>query len=110
MLGDTPDVTEELGSEINVIFPIDAPPVEHKDTADLAQDARRGRRRDPAGRQQGPVDRPRQRPLPAYGRARHSSWPSTRSRLHFFDPESGLAIGHPEVPAVTASEAAAQSA
>src|SRR5690606_32382264 len=35
-------VTEELGSEINVIFTIDAPPVEHKDTADLASDAAQG--------------------------------------------------------------------
>src|SRR3954462_6354778 len=35
-------VTEELGSEINVIFTIDAPPVVHKDTADLAHDATEG--------------------------------------------------------------------
>ncbi len=33
------DLTEELGSEINVMFSIDAPPVEHKDAADLAHDA-----------------------------------------------------------------------
>ncbi len=33
------DVTEELGSEINVIFTVDAPPVQHKDAADLASDA-----------------------------------------------------------------------
>ncbi|MGH3389687.1 MAG: ABC transporter ATP-binding protein, partial [Actinomadura sp.] len=35
-------VTEELGSEINVIFTIDAPPVIHKDTTDLAHDATEG--------------------------------------------------------------------
>jgi multiple sugar transport system ATP-binding protein len=33
------EVTEELGSEIHVLFSIDAPPVEHKDAADLADDA-----------------------------------------------------------------------
>ncbi len=33
------DVTEELGSEINVIFTVDAPPVQHKDTSDLAHDS-----------------------------------------------------------------------
>jgi len=38
----TTHVTEALGSEINVIFVIDAPPVEHKDVADLVPAAEKG--------------------------------------------------------------------
>lgn len=36
------DVTEKLGSEIHVLFTVDAPPVEHKDAVDLAVDATDG--------------------------------------------------------------------
>jgi multiple sugar transport system ATP-binding protein len=89
-------VTEELGSEINVIFTIDAPPVEHKDTADLAEDAAEG-------------DADMAIPLvdnKALWTARVNSRSHVRpgqaidlavdtKRLHFFDPDSGLAIGHP---------------
>ncbi|MFA1547143.1 ABC transporter ATP-binding protein [Actinomadura chokoriensis] len=88
-------VTEELGSEINVIFAIDAPPVEHKDTADLAEDAE--------------ADGDMAIPL-ADNKALWTARVNSRShvrpgqdvrlavdtrRLHFFDPSSGLAIGHP---------------
>jgi multiple sugar transport system ATP-binding protein len=88
-------VTEELGSEINVIFTIDAPPVEHKDTADLAEDAAEG-------------DQEMAIPL-ADNKALWTARVNARShvrpgqdielavdtrRLHFFDPETGLAIGH----------------
>jgi ABC-type sugar transport system ATPase subunit len=88
-------VTEELGSEINVIFTIDAPPVEHKDTADLAEDAAEGES---------------EMAIPlidnkALWTARVNSRSHVRPgqdvdlavdtrRLHFFDPSSGLAIGH----------------
>ncbi|TDE30081.1 sn-glycerol-3-phosphate ABC transporter ATP-binding protein UgpC [Actinomadura sp. 6K520] len=89
-------VTEELGSEINVIFTIDAPPVEHKDTADLASDATEG-------------EEDMTIPLvdnKALWTARVNSRSHVRPnqqvdlavdtrRLHFFDPTSGLAIGHP---------------
>ena len=89
-------VTEELGSEINVIFTIDAPPVEHKDTADLAEDA------ESDGDMAIPlVDNK------ALWTARVNSRSHVRPnqdvqlavdtrRLHFFDPSSGLAIGHPD--------------
>ncbi|TDD82702.1 sn-glycerol-3-phosphate ABC transporter ATP-binding protein UgpC [Actinomadura darangshiensis] len=91
-------VTEELGSEINVIFTIDAPPVEHKDTADLAEDAAEG-------------ESDMAIPLidnKALWTARVNSRSHVRpgqdvnlavdtTRLHFFDPSSGLAIGHPDV-------------
>ncbi|MBO2457095.1 ABC transporter ATP-binding protein [Actinomadura violacea] len=93
-------VTEELGSEINVIFTIDAPPVEHKDTADLAEDAAEG-------------DADMAIPLvdnKALWTARVNSRSHVRPgqdidlavdtrRLQFFDPASGLAIGHPDAAA-----------
>jgi multiple sugar transport system ATP-binding protein len=89
------DLTEELGSEINVIFSIDAPPVQHKDAADLAQDATDG-------------DDAAALPL-SDNKALWTARVNARSRiqpgqqvelaidnrsLHFFDPTSGLAIGN----------------
>ncbi|GAA2592360.1 sn-glycerol-3-phosphate ABC transporter ATP-binding protein UgpC [Actinomadura fulvescens] len=97
-------VTEELGSEINVIFTIDAPPVEHKDTVDLAEDAAEG-------------EADMTIPLienKALWTARVNARSHVRPgqdielavdtrRLHFFDPASGLAIGHPATPAAEAA-------
>ncbi|MEV5746275.1 sn-glycerol-3-phosphate ABC transporter ATP-binding protein UgpC [Actinoallomurus sp. NPDC052308] len=96
------DVTEELGSEINVIFTIDAPPVEHKDTADLANDADEDDAAIPLADNK------------ALWTARVNARSHVRpgqdidlsvdtSRLHFFDAGTGLAIGHPETATVAAT-------
>ncbi|GAA3024216.1 sn-glycerol-3-phosphate ABC transporter ATP-binding protein UgpC [Streptosporangium longisporum] len=88
------EVTEELGSEINVLFLIDAPPVQHQDTVAAAAD-----------------DGEEDATLPLVGdkslwTARVNSRSHVRPgqnielvvdthNLHFFDPVSGLSIGHP---------------
>ena len=86
-------VTEELGSEIHVIFAIDAPPVQHASITD----ARAGEDDDEAI------------PLAdnkmmwtARVAARSGIKPGAAaalavdtSNMQFFDPESGLSIGHP---------------
>ncbi|GAA3958581.1 sn-glycerol-3-phosphate ABC transporter ATP-binding protein UgpC [Actinomadura viridis] len=99
-LSATASVTEELGSEINVIFTIDAPPVEHKDTADLAEDAAEGET-------EMAIPLVENKALwTARVNARSHVRPGqdielavdTR-RLHFFDPASGLSIGHADAAA-----------
>ncbi|MGH3275549.1 MAG: ABC transporter ATP-binding protein, partial [Streptosporangiaceae bacterium] len=86
-------VTEELGSEINVIFGIDAPPVQHASIARAAS------------------DNPDDAIIPIAGNktmwtarvaARSSIKPGQETELavdngnlQFFDADSGLSIGHP---------------
>ncbi|SDR29056.1 ABC transporter ATP-binding protein [Thermostaphylospora chromogena] len=86
------EVTEELGSEINVLFLIDAPPLEHRDTT-AAKD-----------------NEDEDSTLPLSGdkslwTARVNARSHVRSgenielvvdthNMHFFDPATGLAIGH----------------
>ncbi|MFI6576255.1 ABC transporter ATP-binding protein [Nocardiopsis sp. NPDC050513] len=95
----TASVTEELGTEINVIFAVDAPPVRHEDAAALAKDAAGD------GDEVGdslPLSQnrtqftarvsPRSQVRPGSG----ISLSVDVSQLHFFDQESGLAIGHPD--------------
>jgi multiple sugar transport system ATP-binding protein len=103
----TVGVTEELGSEIHVIFTIDAPPVEHASLTEAA-----------AG---GEED---EETVPALigGKSLWTARVSARSgvrpgqslelgvdtrRLQFFDPDSGLSIGHhvAEEPAAAAEPA-----
>jgi multiple sugar transport system ATP-binding protein len=89
----TTEVTEELGTEILVMFLIDAPPVEHKDTAALAADQDEDESAIPlaAGKSMWTAR--------ASARSRISSGRRIElgvdtSNLRFFDPGSGLAIGH----------------
>jgi multiple sugar transport system ATP-binding protein len=86
-------VTEELGSEINVIFGIDAPPVQHHSITQAA------------------TDNPDDEVIPIAGNktmwtarvaARSPIKPGQdaelavdNQNLQFFDPGSGLSIGHP---------------
>jgi multiple sugar transport system ATP-binding protein len=94
----TASVTEELGSEINVIFTVDAPSVRHRDTQDLAKDVgEEDETAIPLGENKSLWTarvNPRSRVRP--GQPINLSVDT--QTLHFFDPESGLAIGHPAVP------------
>lgn len=93
----TAKITEELGTEINVIFGVDAPPVRHEDAAALAKDATGdegdGEGALPLGSDSSQFTArvsPRSNVTPG-GTMRLSV---DVSQLHFFDQESGLAIGH----------------
>jgi multiple sugar transport system ATP-binding protein len=96
-------VTEELGSEIHVIFTIDAPPVEHASIAEAAKGDE--------GEDEAAVALAGGKSLwTARVAARSTARPGRpielavdTSNLQFFDPVSGLSIGHPEADA-TAGE------
>jgi len=97
----TADVTEELGTEINVIFGVDAPPVQHEDAAALAADAAGDDEEAEAaaalplsGDRSMFTARVNPRSEVAPGKALTLAVDVTQ--LHFFDKESGLAIGHPD--------------
>jgi multiple sugar transport system ATP-binding protein len=89
-------VTEELGSEIHVIFTIDAPPVEHASITEAA--------RGDEGEDEAAVALAGGKSVwTARVSARSSVRPGSpvelavdTSNLHFFDPVSGLSIGHPQ--------------
>jgi multiple sugar transport system ATP-binding protein len=98
-------VTEELGSEIHVIFTIDAPQVEHASITDAAT---------------GDDGQDESVSALVGGKSLWTARVSARSKVHpnsplelavdteqlqFFDADSGLSIGHPE-----ASQAAAEPA
>jgi multiple sugar transport system ATP-binding protein len=97
-------VTEELGSEIHVIFTIDAPPVEHASIAEAAKGDE--------GEDEAAVALAGGKSLwTARVAARSSVRPGSpaelavdTSNLHYFDPVSGLSIGHPEADAAVAEE------
>jgi multiple sugar transport system ATP-binding protein len=96
-------VTEELGTEIHVIFPIDAPPVEHASLTKAADQ-----------------DEDDSAAVLAGGKSLWTARVSARSQvkpgqpaelgvdtrnLHFFDPATGLSIGHPKATAQLAERA-----
>ena len=92
-------VTEALGSEIHVIFAIDAPPVEHKDLADLVpeQEEKEGAAIPlHAGKSLWTARVNARSPVRAGDRIELGV--DTRN-LHFFDPDSGLAIGGTKIAA-----------
>jgi len=75
----TAGVTEDLGSEIHVLFTVDAPQVQHSGIADAAADGDE----DEAARSKVRTGQPVELAVDT-------------SNLQFFDPESGLSIGHPQ--------------
>ncbi|HEY2442523.1 MAG TPA: sn-glycerol-3-phosphate ABC transporter ATP-binding protein UgpC [Streptosporangiaceae bacterium] len=91
-------VTEELGSEIHVIFTIEAPPVEHASIAEAAKGEE--------GEDEAAIALAGGKSLwTARVAARSAVRPGSpvelavdTSNLHFFDPVSGLSIGHPQAP------------
>jgi multiple sugar transport system ATP-binding protein len=102
----TTGVTEELGSEIHVIFTIDAPPVEHasltkaadnEDDDDASVAALIGGKSLWTARVSA---RSRVRP------GQSIELGVDTQRLHFFDPNTGLSIGHPKATAGLAEQSA----
>ncbi|MGO8893115.1 MAG: ABC transporter ATP-binding protein [Streptosporangiaceae bacterium] len=102
----TTGITEELGTEIHVIFTIDAPPVEHASltkAADTDDDAEEAASALVGGKSL----------WMARVSARSQAKPGqtielgvdTRN-LQFFDPASGLSIGHPKASASLAEHSA----
>jgi len=99
-----PDVIEDLGSEVHVIFTVDAPPVVREETV-------------AAGPEEAPIEGEPDGVLPrAEGKSSFVASVDARTaarvgrplrlavdpaRFHFFDPESGRTIGEPRP--VTAS-------
>jgi multiple sugar transport system ATP-binding protein len=103
----TTGVTEELGSEIHVIFTIDAPPVEHASITQ-AKASDDGDDETVAALVGGKTlwtarvsSRSRVRPGQPIELAVDTN------NLQFFDPESGLSIGHPAATAAAAEPTAA---
>jgi multiple sugar transport system ATP-binding protein len=98
----TAGVTEELGSEIHVMFTIDAPPVEHAaivQAAETSDDADEAVAALVGGKSLWTARMSKE------SRVRHGSTVElavdTRY-LQFFDPASGLSIGHPKATAALA--------
>jgi len=98
----TAGVTEELGSEIHVMFTIDAPPVEHAaivHAAEASEDADEAVTALVGGKSLWTAR------VSKESRIRHGSPVelSVDTRyLQFFDPASGLSIGHPKATAALA--------
>ena len=101
----TASVTEELGTEIHVIFTIDAPPVEHAsltkaadrdDDDDNSVSALTGGKSLWTARVSARSQVKPGQPIELGVDTRH---------LHFFDPSTGLSIGHPKATAHLAEHA-----
>ena len=95
----TAGVTEELGSEIHVMFTIDAPPVEHAaivHAAESSEDADEAVTALVGGKSLWTAR------VSKESRIRHGSRVELNvdtRYLQFFDPASGLSIGHPKATA-----------
>ena len=92
-------VTEELGSEINVIFGIDAPPVQHASITQAAADDDDDEAIPLAGNKTMWTARVAARSPIKPGQSAELA--VDNANLQFFDAESGLSIGHPAAQAVS---------
>jgi len=99
-------VTEELGSEIHVIFTIEAPPVEHASIAEAAKGDEDEAAVALAGGKSLWTARVAARSSIKPGQDAELAVDNTN--LQFFEADSGLSIGHPEATAA-AAEPATQS-
>jgi multiple sugar transport system ATP-binding protein len=93
----TTTVTEELGSEINVIFAIDAPPVQHASISQATADNGDDEAIPIAGNKTMWTARVAARSPIKPGQSAELA--VDNSNLQFFDTDSGLAIGHPNASA-----------
>jgi multiple sugar transport system ATP-binding protein len=89
----TADVTEELGSEIHVLFTIDAPPVRHPSISDIAGGADADEAVVLAGGKSLWTGRVAARSKVRSGQPAQLAIDTTN--LQFFDPDDGLSIGRP---------------
>jgi multiple sugar transport system ATP-binding protein len=101
----TVGVTEELGSEIHVIFTIDAPPVEHASISDAAagDDGNDESIAALVGGKSLWTARVSARSAVRPGQPLELGVDTTN--LQFFDSDSGLSIGHPQATAAAAEPA-----
>ena len=91
----TVGVTEELGTEIHVIFTIDAPPVEHHSITSAADGAEEEDEAVAALAGGKSLWTARVSARSAVRSGQPLELAVDTSRLHFFDPTSGESIGHP---------------
>src|SRR5262249_13861549 len=97
------------GSEVHVIFTIDAPPVEHASLASAAEhhDDEDDTVAALAGGKSLWTARVSARSAARPGAPLELA--ADTSRLHFFDPASGESIGHPPAPAIDAASVSAEA-
>ena len=105
----TASVVEELGSEVHVLFGVDAPPVS-SDAVRAAEEADEegGARLIHDEAERSTVHRPRLGRLARQGRRSRSRSRSTTEAMHAFDPATGDSIGVKPLPRATGAVARAR--
>ncbi len=88
----TVNVVEELGSDIFVVFTIDAPPVDHEEVSAVAHDLQEDETIPVGEGKSAWTARVSARSQVRTGE--NLELAVDTSNIHFFDPHSGLAIGH----------------
>jgi multiple sugar transport system ATP-binding protein len=86
------DLREALGSEVLAYFSVDAPPVLTEDTKELARDLGTSEDLEDLAQQQESIFVARLDPRTRARKGQTMELAVDTSRLHFFDPEDGLAI------------------